>query len=78
MNHVVLAFVEPRSLPAIRVALETAPPSVSGIASEVSRDLRPLFPDHAALVLTDDRAPVERLTGRMMADARAAGLIPPR
>jgi hypothetical protein len=78
MNHVVLAFAEPRSLPAIRVALETAPLSVSGIAAEVSRDLRPLSPDRSALVLTDDRAPVERLTGRMMADARAAGLLPKR
>jgi hypothetical protein len=29
-------------------------------------------------VLTDDRAPVEQLTGQMMLAARVAGTLPPR
>lgn len=76
MNHVVMAFGEPRGLAEIRGALDGAPLPVSEIALEVSRDLRPLPPDREALVLTDDRAPVERLTRQMMEAARTAGVLP--
>jgi len=77
MNHVIFAFPEPRSLSEIRTALDAAPPAVSDIAREVSREVRPLSPDRGAIVLTDDRAPVEQLTRGMMQAARRAGLLPP-
>ena len=76
MNHVVVAFGEPRSLFEVRGALGAAPPPASEIAGEVSRDIRPLSPERGATVLTDDRAPVERLTRRMMEAARTAGVLP--
>ena len=78
MNHVVLAFGEPRSLSEVRAALDAAPLPVSEIAHEVSRDVRPFSPDRGAIVLTDDRAPVEGLTRRMMEAARTAGVLPSR
>jgi hypothetical protein len=78
MNHVVMAFGEPRSLSEVRAALDAAPLPVSEIAGEVSRDVRPFSPDREAIVLTDDRAPVERLTRRMMDAARTAGVLPSR
>ncbi len=78
MNHMLLAFAEARSLSNVRAALGAAPPAVSEIAREVSRDVRtPSYAPDAA-VLTDDRAPVELLTGRMMQAARVAGTLPPR
>jgi predicted membrane-bound spermidine synthase len=77
-NHVVMSFREPRNLSEVRAALDAAPLPVSEIAREVSRSVRPLSPDRAAMVLTDDRAPVERLTRRMMEAARAAGALPSR
>ncbi len=76
MNHVVVAFAEPRSLTEVRAALDAAPLPVADIARAVSRDVRPLSADRDALVLTDDRAPVERLTQRMMEAARIAGVLP--
>lgn len=75
-NHVLLAFGEPRDLSEVRAELDAPPPSVSEIAREVSRELRPVLSVPGALVLTDDRAPVERLTRHMMEVARAAGLLP--
>jgi predicted membrane-bound spermidine synthase len=78
MNHVVMAFAEPRSLSEVRGTLDAAPLAQSEIASEVSREVRPLSPDPGAIVLTDDRAPVEQLTRRMMDAARVAGVLPSR
>jgi hypothetical protein len=78
MNHVVMAFPEPRTLAEVRAALERAPLPVAAIARDVARDVRPLSPDRGAIVLTDDRAPVEQLTRRMMESARIAGLLPSR
>jgi hypothetical protein len=78
LNHTVLAFGEPRSLPEVRRALDAAPTPVAEIAREVSRDLQPFSPDRGAIILTDDRAPVEQLTRQMMAAARnPAGLQSP-
>lgn len=78
MNHVLVAFAEARELAQVRDALATAPPAVAGIAFAFAREVRswPLPP--GALVLTDDRAPVEDLTRRMVAAAREAGGLPPR
>jgi predicted membrane-bound spermidine synthase len=78
MNHLLLAFAEPRSLSDVRAALDAAPSAVSDVATEVSANLRPAPRGPEAIVLTDDRAPVEELTGRMMRAARGAGLLPPR
>jgi predicted membrane-bound spermidine synthase len=78
MNHMILAFAEPRSLSEVRRDLEAAPSSVSDVAGEVSRELRPVSPDRGGIVLTDDRAPVEELTREMMAAARTEGLLPQR
>ena len=75
MNHLLVAFGEPRSLAEVRAALETAPREVSEIAAEVSREIRPFTPGSHALVLTDDRAPIEQLTRRMMESARSAGVL---
>ena len=78
MNHLLLAFAEPRSLSDVQAALGAAPSAISDIAREVSRDVRPSTYGPDATVLTDDRAPVERLTGQMMRAARVAGMLPPR
>ena len=53
-------------------------PAVSEIAREVARDVRPSSYTLDTTVLTDDRAPVEQLTGQMMQAARVAGRLPPR
>jgi hypothetical protein len=78
MNHVLVAFAEARSLSDVRAALDAAPPAVSEIAREVSREVRTPSYGPDTIVLTDDRAPVELLTGRMMQAARAAGMLPRR
>jgi hypothetical protein len=78
MNHLLLAFAEPRSLSDVQAALAAAPSAISDVAREVSRDVRPSTYGPDATVFTDDRAPVERLTGQMMRAARVAGLLPPR
>jgi hypothetical protein len=78
MNHLLLAFAEPRSLSDVRAKLAAAPPAVSDLAREVSRNVRSSSYGPAATVLTDDRAPVEELTGRMMQAARVAGILPAR
>jgi hypothetical protein len=76
MNHLLLGFAEARSLSDVRTSLAAAPPAVSDIAREVSRDIRPSSHGPDAAVLTDDRAPVEELTRQMMKAARVAGLLP--
>ena len=78
MNHLILGFAEARSVSDVRAALGAAPSGVSEIAREVSRDVRPSSYGPDTTVLTDDRAPVEQLTGRMMQAARVAGRLPPR
>lgn len=78
MNHLLLACAEARSLDDLRTAVAAAPPAVSDVARELSRDVRPSPYRPEATVLTDDRAPIEQLTRRMMQEARVAGLLPPR
>jgi len=65
-------------LTAHQAALDAAPSAVADIAREVSRAVGPATYGQNATVFTDDRAPVERLTGRMMQTARAAGMLPER
>jgi len=76
MNHIIIAFDERRSLAQVQASLAAAPAQVSEIAREFTQSLRQLSPDSGSQVLTDDRAPVEGLTRRMMAEARSAGLLP--
>ena len=76
-NHVVVAFPDGRDGGGLRAALAASRPAVAGIAAEFARELRPWPTAPGALVLTDDRAPVEALTRRMMARAREAGVLPP-
>jgi predicted membrane-bound spermidine synthase len=78
MNHVLVAFGEERGEAEMRSALATAPPLAAAVAAAFSREVRPFAADPGAAVLTDDRAPIEALTRRMMASARAAGILPAR
>jgi predicted membrane-bound spermidine synthase len=75
MNHMLLAFAEPRDLPDVRAALANAPPAVSDVARALSASLRPSSHGPEAILLTDDRAPVEELTSRMMQAGRVAGTL---
>jgi predicted membrane-bound spermidine synthase len=75
MNHVLVAFAEARGESEVHAALAPAPKAAADVAADFSRELRPLPAVPDALVLTDDRAPIEALTRRMMADARAAGVL---
>jgi SAM-dependent methyltransferase len=78
MNHMLLAFPEARSRSDVQAALLTAPPAVSDIALEVAREIRAPASGPEAIVFTDDRAPVEQLTSRMMRAARLTGTLRPR
>ncbi len=66
LNHMLLAFREERSLTEVRAALGAAPVSVSDIALEMSEHLAVPAYAQDTMVLTDDRAPVEQLTSRML------------
>ena len=78
MNHLLLAFAATRSLSEVRAALDAAPPAIADVAREAAAELRLPTYGPATAVLTDDRAPVEELTSRMMQAARAAGALPLR
>jgi hypothetical protein len=78
MNHLLLAFAATRSLSEVRAALEAAPSAIADVAREAAAELRPPSYGPATAVLTDDRAPVEELTSRMMQAARAARTLPLR
>lgn len=71
-NHVVLAF--PREIPVadirqrlLRVDGETA---LRAIAAQAADNVRELIPPAGATVFTDDRAPVEEITRRMLHSSR--------
>ena len=68
INHIVLAFPGERELESVRRQLEerSAVPIVAAVANVAARELRELEVPGAALVLTDDHAPIEGLTRRMM------------
>ena len=73
MNHMVLAFGDRGASPRFGRSRRRAA-AVSEIARDVSRDLQHVVARSGRRRLTDDRAPIERLTRRMMASAGAAGL----
>jgi len=77
LNHVLVAFAEPRSIDEVRAALAGAvPAAVAGIARDFREAVAEPAAAPSATVLTDDRAPIEALTRRMMASAREAGNLP--
>ncbi|MFK7987197.1 MAG: fused MFS/spermidine synthase [Sandaracinaceae bacterium] len=66
-NHIVLAFGEPTEAPVIEARLRAGhpDPQVEGLGLKAAEELRPLT--ESGPVLTDDHAPVEELTRRMLA-----------
>ncbi len=74
-NHMVFAFSKERKLDDVRSALRDRAGGagqlrVAAHARQVSAALKALVPDAATPVFTDDRAPVESVARRMLADAR--------
>lgn len=74
-NHMVFAFRKERRLDDVRSALRDGAGGAGHLrvaehARQVSAALRALVPDVETQVFTDDRAPVESVTRRMLADAR--------
>jgi predicted membrane-bound spermidine synthase len=67
-NHLLLAFARSRSIAELRETLRTAegPPVVEQLARRAARTLVELAPPPAVPIFTDDHAPVEELTRRMM------------
>jgi spermidine synthase len=69
-NHILLAFPRARSLDSIRARLQQAAQS-QGITDHLARraatSLREFIPAAGTPVFTDDRAPIEELTRRMLA-----------
>ena len=71
-NHILLAFPRPwlaRSIHERLGGLEAMGP-VGRLAQEAARDITELIPPAGTLVFTDDRAPVEEITRRMLAEYR--------
>ncbi len=76
-NHLLLAFAEPRTAgeAQARLLAPVGSSTVTEIASEVAGALAPMA-WAGGEVLTDDRAPIERLTRAMLSEARAARVLP--
>lgn len=71
-NHVVIAFARERSIDDVRAALDAAalPPDIDDFAQKSARQLEPLSFEPGTEVLTDDHAPLEELTRRMIESMR--------
>ncbi len=70
-NTIVLGLTEPLSQREMRRRLESGPPDLASIRALLARDVREL--EVAARPWTDDRAPVEWLTDRMIISYAAEG-----
>jgi spermidine synthase len=72
-SQVVFAFPRQRSLESIRSALEAAEshPDIKAMAQYATETIRLLDPPADALVMTDDHAPIESMTRRMIAEFKA-------
>ena len=70
---VMFAFPGARSLQSARAALSTAaiPPAVAPAAARASASLQEFHPPAGALVFTDDHAPIEPMTRRMIVEVKA-------
>jgi len=67
-NHVVLAFPREMSVAEIRrrLAQVDGDPALQAIAAQAADNVRELNPPAGTLVFTDDHAPVEEITRRML------------
>ncbi len=70
-NTVVLGFTEPVGVPELRRRLESGPDDLAPLRQLLARGARPVQP--SASPWTDDRAPVEWLTDRMIVSYAAGG-----
>lgn len=70
-NTIVLGFTEPLSEPELRRRLEPGPADLASIRALLADDVRPVAA--AVTPWTDDRAPVEWLTDRMIVSYAAEG-----
>ncbi|HEU5206684.1 MAG TPA: fused MFS/spermidine synthase [Gaiellaceae bacterium] len=70
-NTIVLGFTEPLSETELRRRLASGPPDLASLRSLLARDARPV--GVASRPWTDDRAPVEWLTDRMIVSYAAEG-----
>lgn len=79
-NHIVLAFPRERSVPWVRDRLQHADgsPVVKQLARDAAHAIVDLVPPPEAPVFTDDHAPVEAMTRRMMAKYRARLVASPQ
>ncbi len=71
-NHMVLAFSSERSIESIRSALQrtTRNEQVGRLARKAASQIVELVPAEGTIVFTDDHAPVEEMTRRMLAEYR--------
>jgi len=70
-NTIVVGFTEPLSATQLRRRLDSGPPGLAALRALLARDARPLAV--ATRPWTDDRAPVEWLTDRMIVSFAAEG-----
>jgi hypothetical protein len=70
-NTIVLGLTEPLDAAAIRSRLREGPPQLASLRDLLARDVRPLASTGRAW--TDDRAPVEWITDRMIISYAAEG-----
>jgi Spermine/spermidine synthase domain len=70
-NTIVVGFTEPLSPMQLRRRLASGPPELASLRALLARDVSPVLP--AKRPWTDDRAPVEWLTDRMIVSYAAEG-----
>jgi spermidine synthase len=70
-NQLVVGLDQPGDLTAIRARLALLPPDIASLGALFSRDARPVAP--SAEPMSDDRAPIEWITDRMIIEHIARG-----
>jgi spermidine synthase len=73
MNRIIFAFPEERSVGSIESAFhqDAGSEPVRQLALQAATAIRDLVPPPGTVVFTDDRAPIEEMTRRMLADAHS-------
>jgi hypothetical protein len=74
MNRIIFAFPQERSVGSIESAFQQAvgSASVRQLALRAATATRDMVPPPGTVVFTDDRAPIEEMTRRMVADAHSS------
>ncbi|HXB55557.1 MAG TPA: fused MFS/spermidine synthase [Vicinamibacteria bacterium] len=74
MNRIIFAFPQERSVISIQSAFrqDLGREPVRQLALEAATAIRDVIPPSGTMVFTDDRAPIEEMTRRMLADAHSA------